>query len=61
MICEKCGKDKPDTMKRLGPNMPKGVPNLDGTFCTRCCIEVLPDREWMRASIPDHDETESHA
>lgn len=50
MKCKNCGKDKRDVMARLAP---KGCERLDGDYCTACCVEVLPNREWMRAGIPD--------
>lgn len=49
MICEKCGQDKPDVMRRAD------IPNKEGmtatpALCTECCAEI-PGREWMKAGL----------
>lgn len=52
MTCDHCKKDKPDVLARLAP---LGAEKLDGNYCTARCAEVIPGREWMRASIPADD------
>lgn len=45
MICDKCGADKPDVMRR------GDVPNVNDKpsphLCTDCCSQC-PGREWMK-------------
>lgn len=48
MICEKCKKDKSDTMRRDGRDFPKSEEmSPNPALCTACCSQYK-GREWMR-------------